>query len=1031
MPYPVKTLSIDVSKGLDGQIAPELLPAGSLLELTNCQYAKAGKIEQRTGFEAMPQSVGYGGVTVDTLDPLMVSTAFSAPVILGKSGAAGKPLIQYVGNTIDRWQEPQHTQAVAPIRTRRKTIAGDVNSVTDPDIASYGDFRVVTYYDAPKTCVRILLTNADGVTLQQFTVPSATRPRVVAPGSYFVVFYVLSGVLKATKLTPGSALTTAVTVAATAFSTGSYDVQLRGSEIDVVCCNALATSLYVSWNPTTMAVSRSGTVAVDSLNCVSILNDSAGTGNLMVAGNGTTGLNVYKLSASGAVSLTATYVIDAALVECRNVTGYCYGSAASNQFRIAAEQREDWVLDDAPQVLFAKRNASGFINYDIWLRQCAPVSRVFYNNGQYYLVVGLAPSGLQNTNYIMAMPPEAVPDQIPFPLYTGLPYPRAPQAVINRLCGSAQTSTTGGLTSVVAGASGTFVTALPRSIRIATEDLGYQGYSLVSTADLHDITFDDTAQFQQPAQYDNGLLVPNGITRHWDGATYAELGFAYYPPGVDSSVASGGGSMPAGTHDYVATYRYVDRQGRLYRSAPMPTPYSATVTAGQKLDVEVKSLSLTGHYCPNDPADIAAWNVAPSSIYVELWRLDSAGIYRIAGSAMNDLSRDTTTVRDTLSAASLEANEPLTNGGAIASGLLANDGPPGFCGGCWHQGRFVGINGADPTELWFSKPLENGQGLAFSEALVYKIPEAVEMLALASYSDRLFVFSSVGVFILVGEPINNLGTGGSLQHTQLSFRPVVQPKIAVTDLGVFYISDNDGTDSPSIHLVGAENKEFKAAHEILVSVTDVAYCPQRNQVWVLGSGSVFGAPATAAVYDTALGLWSTFSWGTASAPNQSLVNWDGAMVVVGALLAPWVQSFPANGGGDAMPTATTKDPNGNIIMSVGLPWICLGGRGNEWLLHEGRAIGESSGNFRFKIVNYYDFGATGATPMYIVNPTNPLDVKFKNDRRRQHAWRAVFSTEYTGADLSRAGFRLTEIRLTYALMDRFRPQGAQVAVKGV
>jgi len=92
-----------------------------------------------------------------------------------------------------------------------------------------------------------------------------------------------------------------------------------------------------------------------------------------------------------------------------------------------------------------------------------------------------------------------------------------------------------------------------------------------------------------------------------------------------------------------------------------------------------------------------------------------------------------------------------------------------------------------------------------------------------------------------------------------------------------------------------------------------------------------------------------------------------------------------------------------------------------------RFIGESSTHFRFKIENRYGLVDTTIQTAHLTDPVTPMNVKHKPNQRRQNAWRCVLSTDYPSG-LSYSGFRLSEVRLIFALVGRLSNRGSQVAV---
>lgn len=973
---------IDVSKGLAEQFDADLLPAGPLLTLSNGYYDEIGEIRQRPGFSALGTAFGVGlsAVTAQSLTPLSCA-AFGAGLIM-LNGCGSYPLTGYSPDA-GRWSPPAYTKANLVVDVQRFPVAADSNNGTDPSVATDGAGTRCTVWKesgtGTATVVVKAIIEADGVVLNSFSVSvTSTRPRVLYANGYFWITYVASTTMKIVRI---SATTAAVeSTLGTVSSEAASDLSLSGTTLRILADKNGTQISYFQWNTSTNASVSTTTLSTPGNIAIAWLIDPTGLGYTQFATiDGIQGVTVYALNTALGTTVSNVWVVSATAAA-RNVTGYVF-SDGGEAWRIVYDETPGSSRDR----LFYAKHASGVTTVTSWLRNANLMSKVAYRSGQYFFVATQG-SAIANNYVIYELPSGGI---------SGYPRLRGPQAEFSRLASQRWTNLRGGIGEIVAGESGSYYVALSRQTRIATD--GESLYDVTLGIDVMRLTFNQRRQ--SPVNAGGILVAPGGTPRFWDGSTYAEVGFPYYPDELGTIVVSGSGAMDqVGTVNYVACYRYIDYSGRVWRSAPTPTPKAATIAANQTASVPIPSLHATGRYQPDATADIGSVAGAyMGSIYVELYREDESGVYRLVDSKLNDTGADTTSVVDNLTILQLAANEPLYTTG----GVIANDGPPASIGGTLHNSRYILVDSEVRTRLWATKPIVPGKGLEFSEVLTYEIPEAIEICAVISTDDKLFVFSKGGVFALFGDFSNNLGVGATLQHSRITTIPVTNPRAIVAFEGIWFESQG------KIWRIsrGLEVQAQEAIKDSITSFQDAFYLGERNQIWFCGSTKI-------GVYDTIRGLWSTYT-----TTQLGGCNLNGSAVMMRTGYDHWKQD-----------NAQTKDPSGNIILSVATPWLALGGRNAEWRLHEFIVFGRALANFILSIENQYDYLTTTSETDLITNPFDPMRIKVRPDKRKTESWRVVVSSSYNNGVDSTAAFTLKGIGLSFTVRGNLK-RGTQVAVK--
>jgi len=275
------------------------------------------------------------------------------------------------------------------------------------------------------------------------------------------------------------------------------------------------------------------------------------------------------------------------------------------------------------------------------------------------------------------------------------------------------------------------------------------------------INFADHKAYQS-VQIGQSAFIGGGVVSEYDGFHLTEANFLLAPAIISATPgAVGAGGMDNGTYSYIAIYESVDIHGNTIRSS-MSAPVSATTTAGAGLgkvtlifeQLEMTRLGSTGRRS----GVIAVYRTkASGSTYFYV------GSGASTGSVAIDVSVGTATYTDFVNDSLIGVNNNLyTTGNA-----LEREPPPPAIVMVVHRNRVWGISSADPRVVFYSGEYVSGESVWFSTAQQFRMDVGGDCTALASLDDKLVIFKADRIFIVTGEPPNQLGQGASLTSPQL------------------------------------------------------------------------------------------------------------------------------------------------------------------------------------------------------------------------------------------------------------------------
>jgi hypothetical protein len=348
--------------------------------------------------------------------------------------------------------------------------------------------------------------------------------------------------------------------------------------------------------------------------------------------------------------------------------------------------------------------------------------------------------------------------------------------------GALPTTTPGDTVSgVVTTAEGTFIFAQTIKTKVNLSGGGTFAYANANLGvDYVEVDMTSTKRFRT-TEHGRLLAIAGGTPCVFDGEAVFELGFLKFPetPTTGAPLATLGFIAP-GIYQYVATYRYDDARGRVWRSNPS-LPITVTVPAGtntNRVSLTVPMLQFTR----------VSGGGGAGNVRIEFWRTaagSSGPFYLVGGTSNNPQAAPTASLIDTLADASVTVNETLyTSGGALGN----FPAPP--CSFVVSHNDVLIVNNSEDGSLWQSKPLVVGEGFAFSAALTYRLSSREMPVMGASMDDKCIIFTEHEIHMLVGTPLDDNGSGGGFTAQRLS-SPVgcVDPRsVVVAKDGVYFLS---------------------------------------------------------------------------------------------------------------------------------------------------------------------------------------------------------------------------------------------------
>jgi hypothetical protein len=256
----------------------------------------------------------------------------------------------------------------------------------------------------------------------------------------------------------------------------------------------------------------------------------------------------------------------------------------------------------------------------------------------------------------------------------------------------------------------------------------------------------------------NGQTFMTGHVATYDGVDMIDDNFAGIPMAVAAD-AGAGGTLSAGSYQWVATWEYVDALGYRHRSEPS-LPFTLSLAASHSATVTVTIMQ--------DQCKV----LLGASIHVYRTLVTGTVFYEVGNTSQ--IAGPITTFTDNTSDATLATHRILYTQGARGglSGIHENNEPP--------DARFIAAGSdrvllgglEDPTAVQWSKLRFAGEPIAWASDPEWNASVDGAVTAVAEMDGTWFIFTRDTVWTVSGDGPDDNGGGGSFNS------PIRQPSDA-------------------------------------------------------------------------------------------------------------------------------------------------------------------------------------------------------------------------------------------------------------
>lgn len=817
MALQTQVASIDFIGGADTKRRDKLVLPGKLVSLFNGVFDQGGTISKRPGTAVLCDGSLLGGGAISGAD--MVK-------------AFGDELLQAARDSLYSLSSVK-AQLVARGRSpfvslRKRQVTRNTATQTNPDHCYAGGFVVTAWEDSRGGIRYSVRDHATGTFLIADAQVSATgvMPRVVRTEDYFVIVYIEGANLRASHVTiadPQTALTNA-TLQTNVHATQKVFDAVRTVEDNEVWVSYATTAPAVDrfmFNPGGAVTASVTTGVAGNVGAIAI---SMTSNQRFQTWYSEAGVGVREVvDIAGPVNLTAVATADASAGAASQLTA-CEGATANTSvaYYLTAAGAPNAVVRNAS----CNSDGTGASTGEL-IRHCQLAGACYRRTSKVYLPL-VFDSTYQGAVFVIDTATRTV------------------VAKALSMSGATTTETLVRLGCMVEpDASTTLVPVLEKG-RLAVQDDTTTTTLGVSELEL---TW-DWADPLPPVVVEDLLFLPGACPMAYDGISATELGFNVYPEWLQTNDV-GAGNVDAGTRQILAVYEWTDAKGRRHQSAPS-LAIEWTNAGARSIDVRVQTLSLTEKY---DNSGAALKPIARTNVDIVVFATEAAGtvLYRVGATANNPLAATGyVTVNYNIADATLIGNEVLYSTG----GVLENFAPPACRVACVHDDRLI-VAGTETNGVEYSKPLAPGQGIGFHPDQVLRLdPKAGEVVAVASFQERLVALAEKAIGVIAGEGPDALGQGAGYAPPQMLGAELgCEGPCSVVKApdGLWFKADGVGirriNADFSIDPVAGTEMDSVSAH----TVSGAVHLPAKQQIRFTFSNIV------ASVYNYQFAAWAQFT----------------------------------------------------------------------------------------------------------------------------------------------------------------------------
>lgn len=896
--------SISFIGGIDGKTDDKQVLSSKLLELENGVLTKTGKIIKRNGYSVLGESLSSGAAITNYQQELI--------------GFNGVNAYSYSENQ-DDWIDKG---TLNTINVSSSPVIRNTYQQQNADCAIHEDgLQLFTWTDSRGGARYSCIDNTTNQIVVSDVLISATCVNVkpIAIGSYILIFCYSSS-------SPNNIVCIPIPVANPSVPLSSFDiatdVKSASPNWDAV---KLGERIFITYNSTNGANSI-GTAYVNRFLAVSSVKYQAGVTASGCIGtfidndnqvlyisyyNGTS-VFCYSVDYNLLSTIFAPVTVET-IANVKNISGYILNGEGYVYYTItAAATYNYYIKKNSIDSVGSVGTASDFI------RSVSLAGKVF-TNGSIAYIPTVFDTTLQPTLFILNNSAIAVAKIAPS---------LAGGTIVNSmLCNTPQVENNSFL------------------IPYAKKDLleSVNGNVFTQTGiNSTELTFSADNSFQE-AELGNNLHTTGGILQMYDGVSFVEHSFNYYPENFSNVATTGAGAIIAGTRQYVITYEWYDNQGQLHISTTS-VPLSVTnTTASSTNTLTIPTLRLTEKKDDRTNVQVVVYRtVASGTVFYKVTSVTSP--------LFNTTTADTVTYADTLADTALIGNGFLyTNGGVIdnaqaeATNILTT-----------YKNRIVYVP-EDKFSYNYSKPVVNGVAVEFFDYQPTQIDRrGGEITALAQMDDKLIFFKESAIFFLNGNGPDSTGNNNDFGDPVLVTTDggcINQNSVVSMPLGLMYKSKkgiyllNRGLN---VEYVGKDIEAFNSYNIISSKLVST-----KNQVrYALSNGTIL-------VYDYLVGQWYTFT-------NHTLIadctNFNDRFVYIRTDGLVYVENDGFTDNGNA------------IKLKIKTSWLSFAQMQGYQRIYAAYFIGTFKSDHKLKITVAYDFNSN-STNEVLINTTDFINLQ--------------------------------------------------------
>lgn len=804
---------------LDTKVDPRWALAGDLVSSENLQFDSWPKLRKRNGFAQAAAATSGEQLVTYKANQLLLGTGLEA---LSYSPAAA--------GLVDRGVLEALTVSARPVRR-------DAYVETIPDSAVHpSGITVYTWETSAGGSQYSVFDSASGQPIVNATSlgVNAAKPKPIAIGNYVVILYYDTGpnhlkYIAIPVTTPGSP--TAPADFATNPNTNQvFDATAIAGQVYVAYANnAVANKISLKLLTSTLVLGAEFTptsITEEFQTCCAVFGDSSGQRVWLAYFNTIGDVAVAVFDAILANVLLSFAIAAEAPGTVRNITGVVPTgtTTATVIFETTGSQPYFTNLQMA-QVTLAGSSVNGYL-----IRSVGLASKAFVQGGRIH-VLSAFQSPMQSTYFLLSVVLPASQPSLP-----------TSTVVVGKLAQSVG----GGLTakSILPEVSGV-VAGVYSVAYLQTTEIGVQAGRIFSQSGVMGGTLDFTAP-QTAQELSDDLHLCGGILSMYDGQQVCEHGFHLYPEGMVATPSSMGGSIGAGTYQYVLTYEWMDAQGLVHQSSPSAAIQVVTSGATSSVAFSIPTLRLTSK---TTPISVVVWRTQANQSV--LYRLTS-----IASPLLNNAAVDTVSYTDTAADSAIGGNAQIYSNPLNPLAEVANIAAPAPLH-VWRYRNRVALIPAENSYQWvYSKASVSGVPVEFNAGLLFQSvsQDGGPLTCGIEMDEKNILFTATRIYYVSGDGpapnATNSDYGQSPLNVPTDVGCVNRRSLVLTPQGIMfqsakgiYLLDR----GLQVSYVGSPVEAFNG-----LTITSAKLAPNSRRVLFFTNGGVCLA------YDYLANVWSTW-----------------------------------------------------------------------------------------------------------------------------------------------------------------------------